>query len=138
MRSLFFIVTILIALISPVSALIPFAIQDVGQTYILWNWTTAEETVDIYIDGNLMCGYETNNTWFLLTGLKPDELHTIDVITATDSGSNSTKTLASTANGTFVAVASQPYDDTFVPVYIAAGMICGGLAVAAMAQRGIE
>ena len=84
----------LLVLAVPVSAAITVTPSSVGTNYILWEWTPGTDLTDMFIDGNQMCGYETTNTSFLLPDLNPDELHTITLINGTDTGTNSTRTLA--------------------------------------------
>ena len=111
----------------PVHGEIPVNATDVGYTYILWNWTTAEETVDIFIDGDQMCGYETTEKWYLLTGLNQGEMHTIRVVTASDSGTNTTWTNLYVSNGS--ASASSPQPEDALP---ALPMVIGGIVAAAI------
>jgi len=82
-----------LVLIVPVSATITVNASDVGLTYIQWTWDPGLNLSDMFIDGNVMCGYETTSNTFTITGLDPCELHTIVVLTDIDTGSNSTYTL---------------------------------------------
>jgi hypothetical protein len=86
-------------MISPAMAVLQINATNVGTTYIEWTWSTGIELSDMYIDGNVMCGYETTNNTYLLTGLKSNELHSITILNATDSGSNTTRTLSGNTTG---------------------------------------
>jgi hypothetical protein len=85
-------------IIGTASATITVNAIDVGTNFILWNWTPGLDLTDMYIDGSVMCGYETTDNLYLLTGLKANELHNITVYTAGDSGTNTTRTLNQTIN----------------------------------------
>ena len=80
-------------LFTPASATIPVTVSSVGCTYIQWNWTPGLDLTDMYIDGNVMCGYETTDPFYLATGLSPGELHNITIYTSGDSGTNLTRTI---------------------------------------------
>lgn len=79
-------------------AVITITPTDVGCNYINWSWA-AGETTDLYIDSMVMCGYDTLAPNYLLTDLNPGELHTIQVLTAGDSGTNQTSTLTVNCTG---------------------------------------
>lgn len=93
MKQTLAILLVLITIIPCASASIPVTPVDIGTTYIRWNWTPAGDVTDIFIDGIQTCGYDTTAGSYLLAGLNPGELHTIQVINATDTGLNTTSTL---------------------------------------------
>jgi hypothetical protein len=75
-----------------VHAAIPVAVTETGCTYIQWNWTPGLTLTDMFLDGNVLCGYETTDSGFLATGLSSGELHNLTIITAGNSGTNITRT----------------------------------------------
>ena len=90
------IILILVAmaiLIPQSSAVINVTYANVGTTYINWSWNAGLNVTDIFLDGVQQCGYETTNSSIIQTGLDPNSLHTIVVVTSIDIGSNSTTTL---------------------------------------------
>jgi hypothetical protein len=87
-------ILLLILLIQPAAATINVNATEIGTTYIQWTWDGGLNVSDILIDGSVICGYETTNASIILAGLNPSELHSITVLTTTDSGSNSTHTLS--------------------------------------------
>lgn len=90
---LIFITILLLSFIPPASAVINVNATSVGTTYIEWSWDNGLNLTDIFIDGSVICGYETTNSSIIYTDLNPNELHSITVYTSTDAGSNSTFTL---------------------------------------------
>jgi hypothetical protein len=116
-KRIFLLALMMILFISSVSATIPISVTDVGCTYIQWNWTPGLDLTNLYIDGNVMCGYETTDPFYLATGLSPGELHNITIYTAGDSGTNLTRT--TTENCTSPGSGSQTYvlaDDQKLPL----------------------
>ena len=81
-----------IALIYPVSAAIAITPSDVTTSSITWTWAPTTIT-NASVDGVFVCGFDPVATSFTLSGLGPGELHTLNLISSGDSGSNSTKTL---------------------------------------------
>jgi hypothetical protein len=86
-------IIILLALCSPVCAAINITPVSVGSSYIVWQWDSGYDLSDMYIDGNLMCGYETTDNTYAITGLKPSEIHTIKLFYGGDNETNSTYTI---------------------------------------------
>jgi len=89
---------ILLFLILPVSAAISVSPISKGQTYIEWNWSGT--VANISIDGLLVCNTDISGGRFVLSGLEPNETHSIKVQSTTDSGTNTTNTLPSLADTT--------------------------------------
>jgi hypothetical protein len=88
--------TAAICLIIPsASATINITPMNTGETYINWSWNAGLNLSVILIDGIEICGYETTNSSLLVGGLSANSLHTIQVRTDTDIGTNSTMTLPS-------------------------------------------
>jgi len=102
---IFFLLSLLI-LICPVSATISVNATNIGSTYIEWTWTNGLNLTDMFIDGNVMCGYETTNSSIIISDLNPSELHSITIVTTTDYGNNSAYTLA--GNCTNATTTCQP------------------------------
>lgn len=82
----------LAVLMVPVSADITVTPASVTSSSILWTWPAATLT-NLSIDGMYVCGFNPTSNQFILSGLDPNEPHTITVITAGDTGSNTTTTL---------------------------------------------
>ena len=83
-------------LMQTVSATIAITPAEVGSTYIKWQWAGGLTLTEMYLDGNVMCGYDTEAPNITFTDLNPGELHTLQLLTAGDSGTNSTYTNSST------------------------------------------
>jgi hypothetical protein len=88
---------LVVLLINPVSAQINITPVDIGTTYISWTWNNDLNLTDMYIDGNLMCGYETTAFNYTLSNLNPLEMHTLELFDANTSGTNTTWTLPDTS-----------------------------------------
>lgn len=99
------------------SATITITPTDTGNSYIRWDWTSGE-LLDMYIDGNVMCGYDTLAQNYTLSDLACGSLHTISLVTAGDTGTNSTYTSTTNCTSTSVIIGSaggltQPDDSLF-------------------------
>lgn len=77
------------------SAAITITPVEVGCTYIKWGWAGGLTLTEMYFDGNVMCGYDTEANNITFTDLNPGELHTLQLLTAGDSGTNATYTNSS-------------------------------------------
>lgn len=90
-----FLLLILMGMIfgSIAAAAIPVTVDSKGTTFIQWSWTTGDPLTNISIDGYEVCSFDHNAANFILSGLNPNETHSIAVYTASDSGSNTTTTL---------------------------------------------
>jgi hypothetical protein len=101
------------------SAAITITPVDVGCTYIQWDWGSGLTLTEMYFDGNVMCGYDTESSNITFTDLNPGELHTLQLLTAGDSGTNATYTLTAncTGGGTIIVGSAggltQPDDSIF-------------------------
>ena len=72
-------IVILILIISPSSAVVPINVVDAQCDYILWGWFGGPEVLNAYVDGQLMCGYDTNDSYMLVSPLSSGEIHNITV-----------------------------------------------------------
>lgn len=96
MRKLFLILAILGLLIIPASATITITPSDVTSSSIMWTWSPIT-VQNLSIDGVFVCNINPASTSFTLSDLGPNEPHTIEIITAGDSGANTTTTYGNTA-----------------------------------------
>jgi hypothetical protein len=92
MKHIFLILALLGLCIIPASAVLTVTPVDVTSSSIMWQWdpTTVQ---NLSIDGLFVCGINPVSTTFILSDLGPNEPHTIEIITTTDSGVNTTTTL---------------------------------------------
>jgi hypothetical protein len=94
-NQIFIIMLILGVFILPVSATIDITPTNVTSSSILWEWSPVT-IQNLSIDGIFVCNFNPAATSFVLSDLGPGEPHTITIITAADSGSNTTYTLLDT------------------------------------------
>jgi hypothetical protein len=87
-----FLLIFAVALIAPASGTIAITPGDITTSSISWTWAPTTIT-NASVDGVIICGFDPVATSFTLSGLGPGELHTLKLLSAGDSGSNSTKTL---------------------------------------------
>jgi hypothetical protein len=87
---------IVLTILSPVQAAITITPVSVTSSSIMWEWAGELTLTNVSIDGMFVCGYNPVSTSFVLSDLQPNEPHTITILTAGDSGSNTTTTLADT------------------------------------------
>ncbi len=126
MKTIAILLLVCAMLIPVVSAEIPITVTDVGCTYIQWNWTPGVELTDMYIDGQLMCGYETTDPGFLLTDLHVAETHTIQILGGGDAGANTTQTSSITecmSNAGFSAQVDTPFPAELIPIPIVVAIL---------------
>jgi hypothetical protein len=50
-----------------------------GTTFIIWDWDAGTNTTAIYLDGNLICGYESTIPSINVIGMTPGSCHNISV-----------------------------------------------------------
>lgn len=81
--------------ITPASATITITPVNVTSSSIMWSWSPVT-VQNLSIDGVFVCNINPASTNFILSGLGPNEPHTINIITAGDSGSNTTTTAGDT------------------------------------------
>ena len=93
MKNKILILTLLAAifLIATASATITITPTNVTSSSIMWQWSPIT-IQNLSIDGVFVCNVNPAATSFILSDLGPNEPHTIDIITAGDSGENTTST----------------------------------------------
>lgn len=95
-KKILFLMAVLLLLIAiPASATIEITPSSVTTSSIMWTWDPIT-VQNLSIDGVFVCNFNPAGTDFVLSGLGPNEPHTITIITAGDSGSNTTTTLPNT------------------------------------------
>jgi hypothetical protein len=80
-------------LIIPVSAEINVTADSIGTTYVTWSWGTGLNITGLWVDGNKLCGYDTETPYVDIVDLTSCVNHTIMINTSTDSGTNTTMTV---------------------------------------------
>jgi hypothetical protein len=86
-------IALIILTIVPVQAAIVIDGSNVTSSSIMWQWPSGLTLVNVSIDGMYVCNFNPTSDNFVLSGLGANEPHTITLITATDTGSNTTSTL---------------------------------------------
>jgi len=89
---LLFIIVLMTAM-PATSALITVTPISITSTSIMWQWAGGVTLTNVSIDGMYVCGFNPSATSFVLSDLKPNEPHTITIVTAGDTGSNTTSTI---------------------------------------------
>jgi hypothetical protein len=79
----------------PASASITITPFNITQSSIMWTWSPVT-IQNLSIDGVFVCNINPTSTSFTLSDLGPNEPHTITIITAGDSGTNTATTLGDT------------------------------------------
>jgi len=60
-----------------------------GTTYITWDWDNGTNVSALYVDGHLMCGYESTLPSINVLGLAPGTCHNLSVfVDLPDNGEN--------------------------------------------------
>jgi hypothetical protein len=97
MKNQIFILTLLVLMLAtaPVSATIDITPTNVTSSSIMWGWSPVT-IQNLSIDGVFVCNVNPASTSFTLSDLGPNEPHTINIITAGNSGENTTYTLGDT------------------------------------------
>jgi hypothetical protein len=123
MKSKLFLLTIaLILLVSAASATINITVASTGSTFIQWDWNTGLTMTNVTIDGYNVCNFDQHGHTFILSGLNPNETHSIAVYTATDSGTNTAMTTGETSAGSAVA---QFFKDWLIVLLCIGLLLCG-------------
>lgn len=125
MKKLLLFLVCLILLISNVSGVLTVSSNNISDTSISWNWNSGYNITKLSIDGYNVILYDNQTNSFDLTGLNPNEKHTIKIYSISDSGENT----ASTRNTKTVNTLAD-----FVFAYIW-WMIAACLLVAAVAYK---
>jgi hypothetical protein len=120
-----------ILLVSPVIAVVNVTASDIGSTFITWEWD-APDISEMYVDGNLMCDYESTTPIVTVNGFLPCMDHTIDIFTLTANGTESSTTLCLSPSDSsrvyeLTDVADTPLSPTTVLVAIAIACIALGI-----------
>jgi hypothetical protein len=128
MKRLLVLMCICTLLIQGASATITITPVDVGCTYIKWDWGSGLTITEMYFDGNVMCGYDTEAQNITFTDLNPGELHTLQLLTAGDSGTNATytnatETCAGTGETVYVSPVTQGSNDIGMVTIAFVGLI---------------
>jgi hypothetical protein len=95
---------------------------NIGSTNIKWSWDAAAGVTNISVDGYQVCYFDSNSHMFILSGLNPNETHTINVYSATDNGTNTTTTTGETSAGSAVA---QFFKDWLIVLLCIGLLLCG-------------
>ena len=89
-----------LALISPAvsadvcNATYNLSTNQIGSTYVSWNWDAGINLTDIFIDGVAQCGYDTEVNQIKFSGLYPQTTYTIRIVR--DIGGESTCAVSTT------------------------------------------
>jgi len=89
-----------LALISPAvsadvcNATYNLSTNQIGSSYVSWNWDAGINLTDIFIDGVAQCGYDTEVNQIKFSGLYPQTTYTIRIVR--DDGGESTCAVSTT------------------------------------------
>jgi len=104
-RLLFILVILAILAVAPAAATINISVKERSQSHITWEWDPGLTITNASIDGYWIRLFDPLSTEFTLSDLPSNETHTFNLYTATDTGTNTTKTLRDTSSyGTFMDV----------------------------------
>jgi len=118
----------------PVSATINITADATGDTWITWSWDEGLDVTAIFVDGYLMCGYESTLPTFDITGLSSCDNHTVLILTEFDNGTD-------TASTTCPVVTSQQNSGTIRQegfsgvMWLAFGLVGGIIGIIIIARR---
>lgn len=88
----------LMLLISAASATINITAGPISQTAITWTWPVSVTATGIVSDGINVTDFNGASHSYVQSDLKPNETHSIYIVSATDSGSANATTLQDTGN----------------------------------------
>ena len=128
------IVLAILILVVPVSATINVTADATGDTWITWSWDEGLDVTAIFVDGYLMCGYESTLPSFDITGLSSCDNHTVLILTEFDNGTDT----ASTTCPAFVPPQSSGtvHQEGFSGVmWLAFGLVGGIIGIIIIARR---
>ena len=91
-RTISLILLAILILAVPVSATINVTADATGETWITWSWDEGLNVTAIFVDGYLMCGYESTAPSFDITGLSSCDNHTVLILTEFDNGTDTSAT----------------------------------------------
>jgi hypothetical protein len=112
----------LLLLIPAASATINITVASTGSTFIQWDWNTGLTMTNVTVDGYNVCNFDQHGHTFILSGLNPNETHSISVYTATDFGTNTAMTTGETTAGAAVA---QFFKDWLIVLLSIGLLFCG-------------
>jgi hypothetical protein len=81
------VVFLLTILVSHVAAL-NVTLVDRGTSFITWDWDNPSNVTDMYLDGALMCGYESTVPSISIVDLRSGSCHNLTLITDVGNGSD--------------------------------------------------
>ena len=83
----------LVLLVLPVSALLNISVNSQTKNSISWDWSNNYSLTALSIDGYQVPLFDKNSSRFDLTGLNPNEKHSIKIYMGVDNITNTTTTL---------------------------------------------
>jgi hypothetical protein len=83
--------------ISSASATLNITMLDRGTNFITWEWTSPSDVSEMYIDGQLMCGYESTDPTISIVDLLSNSCHNLTLFTDIGNNSNVACTMSSNA-----------------------------------------
>lgn len=83
------VVAIVCILTTPVTAL-TIDVSDKGTNFITWFWDNPSNISEMYLDGHLMCGYETTDPSLNVVDLRAGSCHNLTLFTNVGNGTNIT------------------------------------------------
>lgn len=105
MKKLIIILLLSIVLLSSVvSAVIPITEDNKTSTYIKWSWAAGTTLVNLSVDGYRVVLADYNDNKFILSDLNPNEVHTLKIYTASDSGTYTSTTLPDVGDATLAII----------------------------------
>lgn len=88
LKHYFLLAIVLFALVVPVGADLTIVPTDKGTTYITWEWDNPSNISEMYIDGNIICGYETTFPSVTAVGFRFGSCHNISLFSDVGNGTN--------------------------------------------------
>ena len=128
-------VSCILVITVPTSAIINVTAEDVGTTWITWSWDEGLNVTDIFVDGYKMCGYESTMPSFDMLNQAPCQFHNVSVFTDTDNGTNETYT--SCGNDTYIMSIDEGTESTGIAVAVL-GITIGGIIIYKRKRDGEE
>jgi hypothetical protein len=127
MKNIFILILISLILVSPVLAgNISVNIEDVGQSYIAWNWSELSNVTSISFDGIIQDNFDILSNSIIFSNLTSYSQHILKVYSDIDSGENTTYTLPET-----IIQTEQEHFFGVINLYIlfVIALICIGIAI---------
>lgn len=95
-KIIFLLVSLLVC-ISSSSATLNITMMDRGTNFITWEWTSPSNVSEMYLDGMLMCGYESTDPTVNVVDLLSGSCHNLTIFADIGNNSNTACTLSSNA-----------------------------------------